>query len=70
VDYAAHMLWLDSTYPTNATGTPGAARGNCATSTGNPPDVISQYPGSTVTYGKISVGPIGFTAKRLARGLM
>ncbi len=61
VDYEAHMLWLDSTYPTNATGLPGAARGTCDTSTGNPPDVIAKSPNSKVLFSKISLGAIGFS---------
>lgn len=68
VDYEAHMLWLDSTYPTNATGQPGAARGSCSITSGNPPDVISNNPGSTVSFSKVSLGPIGFTEAALAKG--
>ena len=68
LDYEAHMLWLDSTYPANATG-PGAARGTCATSSGNPPDIIKADPGSTIKWSKISIGAIGFTDARLRRGL-
>lgn len=61
-DYAANMLWLDSTYPTTKTASdPGAARGTCATSSGVPATVESQYPGSTVIYSNIKVGPIGST---------
>lgn len=34
-DYAAHMLWLDSDYPTDQDpSSPGVARGDCATSSG------------------------------------
>lgn len=69
VDYAVHMLWLDSDYPgtMNATA-PGVARGTCSTSSGNPPDVINNTPDSTVTFSKISLGPIGFTEAALKRG--
>lgn len=36
------MLWLDSTYPTDADpSTPGKGRGTCATSSGVPADVES-----------------------------
>ena len=69
LDYEAHMLWLDSTYPANATGAPGAARGTCATSSGDPADIINADPGSTIKWSKISLGPIGFTDARLARGV-
>ena len=61
VDYEARMLWLDSTYPTNATG-PGAARGSCDISSGVPEDVINNSPNARVTFSKISLGPIGWSA--------
>lgn len=36
------MLWLDSSYPVDAsTSKPGVARGTCATSSGVPSDVES-----------------------------
>ncbi|CCF46365.1 hypothetical protein CH063_15139 [Colletotrichum higginsianum] len=54
------MLWLDSTYPTNATG-PGATRGSCGIDSGVPADVESQVPDSTVVFSNIKVGPIGST---------
>jgi len=69
VDYAVHMLWLDSDYPTTSpTSQPGVSRGSCATSSGVPSDVISNSPGSTVKYSKISLGPIGFTEAALKAG--
>lgn len=69
VDYEVHMLWLDSDYPTNAsTSSPGVARGTCATSSGNPDDVIKNYPDATVTFSKISIGPIGFMDAALTNG--
>jgi len=41
-DHYAHMLWLDSDYPTDKSATePGVARGPCATSSGDPKDVES-----------------------------
>ena len=36
------MLWLDSTYPTDKTGVPGAERGDCDTGSGVPTDVESK----------------------------
>ncbi|KAL7928143.1 Exoglucanase 1 [Trichoderma chlorosporum] len=60
-DYAVNMLWLDSTYPTNATGTPGAARGTCSTSSGVPAQVESQDASAKVIYSNIKFGPIGST---------
>lgn len=61
-DYAAHMLWLDSTYPVGQDG-PGAARGPCATTSGDPSDCRSKYPSSAVSYGNIMIGTIGSTTK-------
>lgn len=67
VDYEAHMLWLDSTYPAGATG-PGAMRGPCAPSSGDPNDVIKNQPDSTIKFSKISLGPIGFKEAQLRGG--
>ncbi|EJD00164.1 uncharacterized protein FOMMEDRAFT_136243 [Fomitiporia mediterranea MF3/22] len=61
-DHAVNMLWLDSNYPTDAPATqPGIARGNCPTSSGQPTQVESQSPGSSVTFSNIKFGPIGST---------
>ena len=61
-DYAAHMLWLDSNYPTDADqNQPGIARGNCSTSSGVPSEVESQYPNAQVIFSNIKSGPIGST---------
>nr|AAW27920.1 cellobiohydrolase precursor [Thermoascus aurantiacus var. levisporus] len=61
-DHAANMLWLDSTYPTDADpDTPGVARGTCPTTSGVPADVESQNPNSYVIYSNIKVGPINST---------
>jgi cellulose 1,4-beta-cellobiosidase len=59
-DHAAHMLWLDSDYPPSKTG-PGISRGNCPTSSGDPKDVESRFPNSSVKFSKIRVGDIGST---------
>jgi len=59
-DHYANMLWLDSTYPTTATG-PGKPRGTCAVTSGVPADVESQAPKSSVTYSNIKTGPINST---------
>lgn len=61
-DAATDMLWLDSTWPRGATG-PGAARGPCDSSTGEPSTTRSKYPGSLVKYMNIKVGAIGTTTK-------
>jgi cellulose 1,4-beta-cellobiosidase len=56
------MLWLDSTYPTNAAaGALGTQRGPCATSSGVPSDVESQSPDASVTFSDIKFGPIDST---------
>ncbi|KAG6914497.1 hypothetical protein DXG01_016920 [Tephrocybe rancida] len=61
-DHAVNMLWLDSTYPTDAsTSTPGVGRGTCATTSGTPTDVETNSPNSSVTYSNIRFGEIGST---------
>ncbi|EED14886.1 1,4-beta-D-glucan-cellobiohydrolyase, putative [Talaromyces stipitatus ATCC 10500] len=60
-DYSVNMLWLDSTYPTNATGTPGAARGTCSTSSGSPKTVEANSPNAHVIFSDIRVGPLNST---------
>ncbi|KAI5851957.1 cellobiohydrolase 1 [Tricharina praecox] len=61
-DYAVNMLWLDSNWPLEKPATdPGVARGTCATTSGNPDDVIADAPDSQVTYSNIRFGPIGST---------
>merc|ERR1712226_638002 len=61
-DTAAHMLWLDSTYPVGASG-PGSERGPCDPSTGEPAATRAKYPDSGVKYMNIKVGTIGSTTK-------
>jgi cellulose 1,4-beta-cellobiosidase len=53
-DSGGDMLWLDSTYPVNAS--PATARGPCSESSGNPADIITQFPGAQVTFSNIKVG--------------
>ncbi|KAH9935898.1 cellobiohydrolaseI [Epithele typhae] len=61
-DHAAHMLWLDSDYPTDADpSTPGVSRGPCATTSGVPTGVEANSPGASVTFSNIKFGPIGST---------
>jgi cellulose 1,4-beta-cellobiosidase len=61
-DHDVHMLWLDSDYPTTSDPTkPGISRGPCATSSGVPGEVESQYPNSNVIYSNIKYGPINTT---------
>merc|ERR1711972_855796 len=56
------MLWLDSTYPVDSTA-PGAVRGPCSTSSGEPSTTRAKYPDSLVKYMNIKVGTIGSTTK-------
>ncbi|KAG6844934.1 hypothetical protein H0H87_002267 [Tephrocybe sp. NHM501043] len=61
-DHAANMLWLDSSYPTDADpSTPGVKRGTCATSSGVPSDVESSAASASVTYSNIRFGDIDST---------
>jgi cellulose 1,4-beta-cellobiosidase len=61
-DHAAHMLWLDSNYPTTADASkPGIGRGTCATSSGVPKDVEEQSPNSSVTFSNIKWGDLNTT---------
>lgn len=61
-DHYSDMLWLDSTYPTNATATdPGVARGTCSTDSGEPSTVESESASAKVIFSNIKVGPIGST---------
>ena len=61
-DYTAKMLWLDSAYPLDKDPSqPGVKRGECATSSGNPDELIQNSPGASVTFSNIKYGPIGST---------
>ncbi|KAF7156891.1 hypothetical protein CNMCM5623_000736 [Aspergillus felis] len=63
-DHAASMMWLDSTYPTDAASSkPGVARGTCDHSVGDPATVEAQHPDASVTFSNIKFGPIGSTFK-------
>merc|ERR1712046_142116 len=54
-DHEANMLWLDSTYPKDAT-TPGSERGTCAKTSGVPKDVESQQASAKVIFSDIKYG--------------
>ena len=61
-DHSVNMLWLDSTYPTDADpATPGVARGPCDIASGDPIDVETNSPNSNVIYSNIKYGAIGST---------
>ena len=52
-DHYANMLWLDSTYPTDASpDAPGKGRGSCDTSSGVPKDIESSQAANQVIYCK------------------
>ena len=55
------MLWLDSVYPPEKAGQPGAARGSCPTDSGVPSEVEAQFPNAKVIYSNIRFGPVGST---------
>lgn len=62
-DYEAHMLWLDADYPLDRTPSePGVHRGPCSRDSGNPTDVESKNPNSSVKYMNVKWGTIGSTA--------
>jgi len=65
-DHEAQMLWLDSNYPVSGDASkPGVARGTCATTSGKPTDVESQFPDSSVKFSNVKWGDLNstFTAK-------
>ncbi|KAH7071100.1 exoglucanase-like protein 1 precursor [Paraphoma chrysanthemicola] len=66
-DHYANMLWLDSTYPTDRDpNSPGAGRGECATSSGVPAEVEAANPNAQVVFSNIKFGPIGSTFQQPA----
>jgi cellulose 1,4-beta-cellobiosidase len=66
-DHAVNMLWLDSSYPTDADASkPGIARGTCATDSGKPEDVEKNSPDAAVVFSNIKFGPIGSTFQQPA----
>ncbi|KAK4147491.1 glycoside hydrolase [Dichotomopilus funicola] len=61
-DHYANMLWLDSTYPTDAgADEPGKGRGTCETSSGVPSEIEDSQADNQVIYSAIKFGPIGST---------
>ncbi|KAF2792267.1 glycoside hydrolase family 7 protein, partial [Melanomma pulvis-pyrius CBS 109.77] len=61
-DHSVNMLWLDSSYPTDADpAKPGIARGTCATTSGVPSELESKNGDSSVIYSNIKFGAIGST---------
>ena len=61
-DSGSEMLWLDSTYPTDANSTTlGAARGPCPITSGQPAELQADYPDAAVTFSNIKVGDLEST---------
>ena len=60
-DHDVNMLWLDSIYPLDKRGQPGAARGPCSTDSGKPEDVETNSPNSKVNFSNIKYGAINST---------
>ncbi|KAK0614760.1 putative cellulose 1, 4-beta-cellobiosidase [Immersiella caudata] len=60
-DHYSNMLWLDSTYPPEKAGEPGAERGPCSTDSGVPSEVEASIPNAKVIWSNIRFGPIGST---------
>merc|ERR1712066_881945 len=68
-DHFAHMLWLDSIYPTDVPeDTPGVVKGPCPKDGGDPVDVEAEHADASVTFGQIKVGPIGSLYPQLKYG--
>ncbi|KAK4154375.1 Exoglucanase 1 [Chaetomidium leptoderma] len=64
-DHYSNMLWLDSTYPTDASADePGKGRGTCDTTSGVPSEIESSQGSNSVIYSNIKFGPIGSTFKQ------
>jgi cellulose 1,4-beta-cellobiosidase len=62
-DHYSNMLWLDSTYPPEKSGKPGAARGECPESGGSPKQVEAESGSASVTFSNIKFGDINSTFK-------
>ncbi|KAG6916007.1 hypothetical protein DXG01_008859 [Tephrocybe rancida] len=61
-NYAINMLWLDSTYPTDASAsTPGSDAAHARPPPVPPTDVKTNTPNSSATYSNIRFGEIGST---------
>lgn len=66
-DGGAHMLWLDSCYPTDVPCTdPGVARGSCPTSSGDPDDVRYNDADAWTTFANIRLGLIDSSLEQKA----
>ncbi|KAA0201487.1 Glycosyl Hydrolase 7 [Hyalella azteca] len=64
-DYGSHMLWLDGPFPPDSDPTePGHLNGPCSADSGDPNDLIANYPDSTITFSNIKYGTIGSTFSR------
>jgi len=66
-DLDDHMRWLDSTEPAGSTH-PGAARGPCAVTSGDPVQVRAQHSNAWVEYFNFKYGELDSTANQHAPG--
>ena len=58
-DHFTNMHWLDAVFPDGSDSSqPGNLRGPCDPNGGNPAELESSVPDSSVTFSAISVGPI------------
>ncbi|KAL8314806.1 hypothetical protein RB593_008416 [Gaeumannomyces tritici] len=62
-DHHSNMLWLDSIYPPEKEGQPGAARGPCPQDSGDPNTVVTEQANAKVIWSNVRFGPIGSTYK-------
>ncbi|CAI4217505.1 unnamed protein product [Parascedosporium putredinis] len=61
-DHYSNMLWLDSTFPTDAAASePGKARGSCPTDSGVPEEVEASQASDQIIFSNIKFGPVGST---------
>lgn len=61
-DYGSHMLWLDGLFPPDADpNNPGAVNGPCSGDSGDPNDIIANYPDAAITFSNIKVGTLDST---------
>jgi cellulose 1,4-beta-cellobiosidase len=61
-DHEAHMLWLDSNFPTDADASkPGIARGTCPITSGVPSQIETDSPNASVRFSNIKFGALNTT---------
>jgi cellulose 1,4-beta-cellobiosidase len=61
-DFSVRMLWLDSDWPLDVPNTNlGVSRGSCATTSGEPQDLITNSPNAQVAFSNIRFGDLDST---------